>query len=151
MRLSKDAWLDWYKDRRIEESVAHLASLLKETNTERILDFGSGTGRHTTYLAKMGFEVYGFDWSQAATRAAKQELSKQGPSANHMIWDMNETPPLYDDSFFDAVIVVRVLHHTYGDKISRIESEFNLAIARITLFPVLSTSLGFLVLSLFVD
>jgi SAM-dependent methyltransferase len=123
MPLNKDVWLDWYKDRRVEEQVPILAKLLKEANAKRILDFGSGTGRHTVYLAKLGFEVYGFDWSEAAIRLADQELSKQGVSANLVIWDMNETPLPYADSFFDCVIVIRVLQHTYIERIRRIASE----------------------------
>jgi SAM-dependent methyltransferase len=124
----KDTWLDWYKDRRVEENVVHLVKQLLEAKVQKVLDFGTGTGRHTVYLAKMGFEVYGFDWSDAAVAIAKQELTENGLSANLLVWDMNNTPLPYDDSFFDAVIAVRVLHHTYVDKIIQIASE----IARIT-------------------
>ena len=75
--MSKDAWLDWYRDRKVEESVLRLATGLKKAGASRILDFGCGTGRHTVYLARMGFEVYGFDWSEAALDATKRELLGQ--------------------------------------------------------------------------
>jgi len=39
------------------------------------------------------------------------------------VWDMNDTPLPYDDSFFDAVVAVKVLHHTYFHKILQIASE----------------------------
>ncbi len=121
--FNKDAWVDWYKDGRVAEHIPVLARLLKEANAERVLDFGTGTGRHTVYLAKMGFEVYGFDWSEASVRVANRELARQGLSANLRVWDMTETPLPYADSFFDGVIGVRVLHHTYAEKIRRIALE----------------------------
>lgn len=121
--FNKDAWVDWYKDGRVAEQIPVLARLLKEANAERVLDFGTGTGRHTVYLAKMGFEVYGFNWSEAAVRVAARELARQGLSANLRVWDMTETPLPYADSFFDGVIAVRVLHHTYAEKIRRIALE----------------------------
>jgi SAM-dependent methyltransferase len=128
MASIKDTWLEWYKDRKIEDEVTMLARKLIDARVRRILDFGTGTGRHTVYLARMGFDVYGFDWSENAISLARQELSGQGLSATLRVWDMNRTPLPYNDAFFDAVIAVRVLHHTYVEKIRRIASE----IARIT-------------------
>ena len=122
-RSIKDTWLDWYKDKKVEANVVAFAKSLQDDGTRRVLDFGTGTGRHTVYLARMGFEVYGFDWSEAAIGIARQELSKQGLNANLMVWDMNETPLPYAEGFFDGVIAVRVLHHTYVDQIGRIASE----------------------------
>ena len=120
----KDTWLDWYKDRRMEDGVAPLVGRLLEAKARRVLDFGTGTGRHTTYLAKIGFDVYGcFDWSQAAITAAKEELAKNGLTAVLRVWDMNDTPLPYDDSFFDAVVAVKVLHDAYFQKILQITSE----------------------------
>jgi SAM-dependent methyltransferase len=128
MNSIKDTWLEWYKDRRACEGVVAFAEVLRNAKFRRTLDFGTGTGRHTIYLAKMGFEVYGFDWSETAIAIAKRELEKERLSAELTVWDMNETPLPYSDHFFDAVIAVRVLHHTYIEKIARIASE----IARIT-------------------
>ncbi len=62
--MSKDSWVEWYSDRRVEENVVDLAKVLREKGASRILDFGCGTGRHTVYLARMTFDVYGFGfWS----------------------------------------------------------------------------------------
>ena len=121
--MSKDSWLEWYKDRRIEEGVAAVAKIIREANMSKVLDFGCGTGRHTVYLASMGFEVYGFDWSKAAIGRTRLELLKHELKASLRVLDMNETPLPYADSFFDAVIAVRVFHHTYIEKIGRIASE----------------------------
>lgn len=126
--MSKDAWLNWYQDREVEEGVVRFSRLLKEDGSSRILDFGCGTGRNTVYLAGLGFETHGFDWSGASIETAKQELSRAGLSADLSVWDMNETPLPYTDSYFDAVLVMRVMHHTYAERVKRIAAE----IARLT-------------------
>ena len=126
--MNKDAWLNWYPDREVEEGVVRFSRLLKESGSSRVLDFGCGTGRNTAYLTGLGFETHGFDWSEAAVAAAKQELSRASLSADLRVWDMNETPFPYSDSYFDAVLVMRVMHHTYLEKIGRITAE----IGRIT-------------------
>jgi SAM-dependent methyltransferase len=123
MSFNKDSWIGWYKDRKIEEGVGVAARLLREANARKVLDFGSGTGRHTVYLAKMGFEVYGFDWSEAAVRLAKRELAKQGLSAELRVWDMTVIPLPYPDSFFDGVVAVRVIHHTFANAVRRVAAE----------------------------
>jgi SAM-dependent methyltransferase len=107
----------------VEPGVAELASRLVKASHARTLDFGCGTGRHLVYLARMGFEVFGFDWSGASIEVAKRELAKHKLGAALRVWDMNDPPLPYDDSFFDAVIAVRVLHHIYADKIKRIANE----------------------------
>lgn len=121
--MSKDSWLEWYRDRRIEAGVEAVAKIIRQANMSKVLDFGCGTGRHTVYLANIGFEVYGFDWSKAAIGRTRLELAKHGLGANLRVWDMNETPLPYPDSFFDAVIAVAVFHHTYIEKIEHIASE----------------------------
>jgi trans-aconitate methyltransferase len=49
--VGKDAWLDWYKERKVEPAVVDFARLLKNARATRVLDFGCGTGRNTIYLA----------------------------------------------------------------------------------------------------
>jgi len=126
--MSKDTWLSWYHDKRVEGSIVNFARILKEGGSARILDFGCGTGRNAIYLAKLGFKVEGFDWSRAAVEISRKELSKLKLKADLRVWDMNETPLPYPDSHFDGVLVMRVMHHTYVDKIRRAASE----IGRIT-------------------
>jgi SAM-dependent methyltransferase len=121
--FSKDSWVGWYKNGNIAEGVLDFAEFLKEANARTVLDFGSGTGRHTVYLAKMGFEAYGFDWSEMAVRMAEEELARQGLSAELRVWDMTATPLPYADSFFDGVIAMRVIHHTFAETVRRIAAE----------------------------
>ncbi len=123
----KYTWLDWYPDRRIEEAVVSLStSLMKKKRrrrTLRVLDFGCGTGRHTVYFAKSGFHVYGFDWSRTAVSRTRVELYKERLGAKLKIWDMNDVPLPYTNSFFDGVLVMRVFHHAFIDKIRKIAAE----------------------------
>lgn len=126
--LSKDTWLGWYADGRIEPGVAALAEILKENLTARVLDFGCGTGRHTVYLSKLGFSVFGFDWSEASIEAARKELQREGLEAHLSVWDMNQTPLPYPDKYFNAVLAVRVFHHAYTEQVRRSATE----IGRIT-------------------
>lgn len=121
--MSRDAWLKWYPDKKVETSVANFASILKEFDASRVLDFGCGTGRNTLYLAKSGFEVHAFDWSEAAVEATRKELSEGGLRADIRVWNMTDTPLPYPDSCFDGVLVMRVMHHTYLDKMKIIASE----------------------------
>ena len=121
--MSKDAWLNWYKDKKVEAVVTNFARIFRESDFARVLDFGCGTGRNTVYLARSGFEVHAFDWSESATEVTKKELSREGLSADVRVWNMTETPLPYPDSFFDAVLVMRVMHHTYVERIKAIASE----------------------------
>ena len=83
--MIKDTWVDWYQDRLVDENVVAIAELLKSKRASRVLDFGCGTGRHTVYLAKTGFNVYGFDWSENAVAVATKELSRQGLNASVVV------------------------------------------------------------------
>jgi len=123
MTSIKDTWLSWYKDRRVEDGVVNFAELLRKAKSRKVLDLGTGTGRHTVYLASLGFDMYGFDWSENAIAITKEELLKNRLSASLKVWDMNRIPLPYGDEFFDAILAVRVLHHTYMHTIEQIVSE----------------------------
>jgi SAM-dependent methyltransferase len=126
--LSKDTWLGWYSDRKVEEGVAAFSRFIREQGARTVLDFGCGTGRHTVYLAELGFHVFGFDWSEASVAVTRKELDRRGLGADLAVWDMNNTPLPYPDSCFDAVIAVRVLQHAFVEAIRKSARE----IGRIT-------------------
>lgn len=68
----------------------------------KILDFGCGGGSHTWYLAREGFDVYGFDGSQSAVKKVEEMLRKEGLSADVRVRDALELD--YEEGFFDCVI-----------------------------------------------
>ncbi len=68
----------------------------------KILDFGVGGGAHTWYLAREGFDTYGFDGSASAVKKTKEKLAREHLDAN--IICINGQDIKYEDNFFDAVI-----------------------------------------------
>jgi len=87
-----------------------IAKLFEKKGVQRILDIGSGTGRHLLYFSKKGFEVYGMDASPKGISIAKQWLSEENLKAEIIIHRMEEKFP-YKDNFFDAIISIQVIHH----------------------------------------
>lgn len=68
----------------------------------KILDFGCGTGAHTWYLAREGFDAYAFDGSESAIRRAKERFAKERLSADFKVLDALEAD--YPDEYFDAIV-----------------------------------------------
>jgi SAM-dependent methyltransferase len=119
-------WDYWYarKGTKIEPDVPELEELFARAGVSRILDYGCGIGRHTLYFARKGYDTYGFDKSETAISSARNLLAKENLGANLIVWDMARKLP-YEDAFFDAVLAVRVIHHTTLDQIRRIFAEIN--------------------------
>jgi SAM-dependent methyltransferase len=125
-----DTWLYWYwgKEGNVIPELPQLAELFASNDVSRILDLGCGTGRHSIFLAKRGFKVFGFDQSDKAIMRAKELLEKEKLGANLKVWNMTDFPYPYEDEFFSAVISTKVIHHTTKENINKIACE----ISRIT-------------------
>lgn len=93
-----------------QEDMPSVARTLAERGARRVLDLGSGTGRHTVMLAQGGFEVYGLDVSASGLRLTQEWLDQHGLSATLALGDVYAPLP-YADDFFDAVVSVQVIHH----------------------------------------
>ena len=70
----------------------------KDRRSVKILDFGGGGGAHTWYLAREGFDVYGFDGSPSAVRKAEAKLAREHLSA-HLCCATGQDVS-YEDDFF---------------------------------------------------
>ena len=68
----------------------------------KILDFGCGTGAHTWYLAREGFDTYAFDISETAIRKLQDRMKAENLTINAEAMDGLALD--YPDYFFDAVI-----------------------------------------------
>ncbi|MHA2363983.1 MAG: class I SAM-dependent methyltransferase [Candidatus Hodarchaeales archaeon] len=119
-------WDDVYKKGDFLEIDPHpeiisIAELFKKENYRRILDLGSGGGRHTIYLAEQGFDVYGLDISSTGLAFTMKLLSEKQLSAHLTLHDITSLP--YDNNYFDAIISVQVIHHNTLEKIHETISE----------------------------
>lgn len=110
----KKIWDEIYKESgtlsSIDKNMPKIVKVLKERNAKKVLDLGYGSGRHTVYLAKQGFEVSGIDISEEGLKIATYWLKEKSLFANLVLGSIYEPLP-YKDSSFDAVICIRTLNH----------------------------------------
>ena len=88
----------------------------------RVLDLGSGAGKHTLFLAKEGFKVTALDVSETAMGIVTQRLAEAGiRGVKFVIHDMKDLP--FPDGAFDAVVCTNVIHHGMAADVKRNLSE----------------------------
>jgi len=121
-------WNNAYKQNGVIQKpvldlVKKAVSLFKKKKIKAILDLGFGTGRHTVYLAKNGFKVYGIDISKEGKKITLERLKKSNLKAKLKISSMSGLP--YPDKFFDAVVSTYVVHHAVKRDILKTFSEIN--------------------------
>ena len=95
---------------KVQEDIPKILSLFKKHNIKKILDLGCGSGRHTVYFAKRGFDVFGIDISKEGVNITRSWLKKENLQADLKIGSIYNKLP-YPDNFFDAVISTNVIHH----------------------------------------
>lgn len=96
--------------------------VLKKHKIKKILDLGSGAGRHCILLASNGFEVVGIDISRNALRLAKRWVQKERYENIELVCASLTHLPLADFCL-DAVVSVSVMHHAFKRDILRGISE----------------------------
>ena len=119
--IMKD-WNSLYKEKGIVEEepskrVIEAVNFFKQQRLKRILDLGCGTGRHTVYLLKQGFHVYGCDSSESALKISSEILTE----VDFKQCDMISLP--YKDEFFDGILCNFVIEHGKIAKIKKAISE----------------------------
>lgn len=85
--------------------------LRRSAPVKRALDFGCGTGRLLSTLARWSGEVYGLDREPAMVRAAWRYAQRYVTDVE--CWDEERTP--FDASFFDFILCSSVLSVTYDE------------------------------------
>jgi len=81
----------------------------KDNSSIKILDLGSGSGRHIICLAKEGFSVYGIEQTEEGVEQTKKWLESENLSAEVKTGDFSNTG--YPDNFFDAIIDFQAIQH----------------------------------------
>lgn len=120
-------WNDVFKRHGVvfeksQEDMKKIVNIFKEKGFKKILDLGCGSGRHTVYLAKHGFEVYGIDISPKGIEITKIWLKKEKLRADLKVGDIYKKLP-YPNNFFDALISTQTLHHNRINKIRKLIKE----------------------------
>lgn len=72
----------------------------------RILDIGSGDGRHVLLLAKAGFDVTGLELTEAGNTVANAKLQNKKLKATLILGDAHSLP--FIDKYFDSTISIQV-------------------------------------------
>lgn len=119
-----DSWKDWHltKEGKVDKDMPMLEKVFRKHGISKILDLGCGTGRHVVFFAERGFKVFGFDFSSDTIERAKKILRAKNLRVNLKVWDMAHPLP-YEDGFFDAVVSIRVFHHSEMKTIKKIIAE----------------------------
>jgi SAM-dependent methyltransferase len=106
----------------VHEDIPRICALFKEHNVKKILDLGFGSGRHTIYFAREGFDVYGIDVAREGMRLTKSWLKEENLKAHLKIGNIYDRLP-YPEKFFDAIVSSQVLHHSRIDGIRNLIKE----------------------------
>jgi ubiquinone/menaquinone biosynthesis C-methylase UbiE len=108
----------------VSSKIKYYAKVFRVKGYQRILDLACGTGRHTLYLAKHGFEVYATDMAATALKMAREKAERLGLSKVHFQeHDMRSIP--FADEFFDAVICTLAIHHGTAAQIKQTVDEIH--------------------------
>ncbi|MFC1532845.1 class I SAM-dependent methyltransferase [Thermodesulfobacteriota bacterium] len=82
----------------------------KKIGYNTFLDLGCGIGRHTLYMAKIGFNVFAFDLSVDGLSKLAKEAKLQELNIDIKNGDMLNLP--YDNNFFDCLLAFHSIYHT---------------------------------------
>jgi cyclopropane fatty-acyl-phospholipid synthase-like methyltransferase len=119
-------WENVYKthgeiQKKVEPLIESAVALFKEHGLHRILDLGCGTGRHTVFLMKNGFDVYGIDISKKAIEISSKKLNDLGFKPKLKVNDMSSMD--FDDGFFDGIVSTYTIFHSTIEKFRKTIAE----------------------------
>lgn len=96
-----------YADKNYQGEVNYIHQLIEEQSTEAktILDLGCGTGKHDFYLANLGYQVDGVDFSATMIDKAKNKLNSEYKSQQaNLSFEVGDIRNYRNDKKYDVVI-----------------------------------------------
>jgi SAM-dependent methyltransferase len=95
-----------YRDKDYEAEADYVARILRSVspNARKLLEFGSGTGRHGRYLAERGFDVFGIERSEAMVAEAHRLADSSSHTGGSFDCQKGDIKTVELDRVFDAVI-----------------------------------------------
>ena len=108
-------WDQFFKKRGRYYLVPHpdlpkVISKFRTFRVKKVLDLGSGSGRHSIALAKARFDVTGMDFSKEALQLAKKWAKLENLKLTLKKGDFHEKLPFNKDAY-DAVIAISCLQY----------------------------------------
>jgi SAM-dependent methyltransferase len=113
-------------DHEAAEFITRLITCLQPAGGSSILDLGCGSGRHSRYLASMGFDITGLDLSAESIRRAKQSerlnlhFTRQdmrqpfGTDAFHYVFNLFTSFGYFEDPSQDIAVIQNVAKSLKG-------------------------------------
>ncbi len=111
---------DWLKP---ESEVKEMAELLRNIGALTALDLGCGVGRHSLFLASLGFSVFALDASRVGIDFARSLLLQQMPPVQFVTGSITDLP-CADDSF-DYLLAWNVIYHGNREAVQKSLSEIH--------------------------
>jgi 2-polyprenyl-3-methyl-5-hydroxy-6-metoxy-1,4-benzoquinol methylase len=91
--------------------VHELARSWFNSPSQRLLDFGCGCGDTSVRLARIGYDVYGFDVSPVNIEVARALAVRYGLEDRIHVSVQTAESLDYPDDFFDVIVGIDILHH----------------------------------------
>lgn len=108
-----------YKDKDYVAEAAYIATALRGKNrgVRKVLEFGSGTGRHGRLLAQEGFDVFGVERSSEMVRVAHGTLMASSAAVGSFDCMEGDIRTVHVEGKFDAVIsLFHVVSYQTGNR-----------------------------------
>jgi SAM-dependent methyltransferase len=118
------AWREASADNRWtrpQPEVRALVPLLRARGVRRVLDLGSGLGRHSRVLADEGFDVVAMDASPAGLARCRAAAGPGRPPWGVVLADMRGLP--FADATFDYLLAWNVVYHGTDDQVAQAAGE----------------------------
>ena len=128
IREDKAKYGKWW----LKPQVEVLEFTKKLPSQAKILDIGSGMGRHVVSLAQKGFNVTGFDGSEEGILFTQEWLKKENLNAEIKLADFLSYD--YGNEQFDGILSINVIHHAKKSEIKDVLSRIYKALKQSGLF-----------------